>query len=213
MDVPELPSDIIDLILTFSNLEAAVHCRRTSVVQVKTLADADAFKSFFRSTVLLHDSSTVSYLCGLATGGLIPCDFDMLLHFVHTAHIGCLPMFKLLHQRLKSVLTKLWYEYALCHAAHEGHVCIVRYILESDEIPSHEQPAYLAWYFAEKATPWFNDAPSKNVLAYLSTKMPSKPCKGDHMLICLPYRFIARGDQPPCRCCSSTTSSSRPYQN
>lgn len=202
MDIPDLPSDIIDLILTFSSLEAAVHCRRTSVVQEKTRADAEAFKSLFRSAICLHDNSTVSYLCGLATGGLIPCNFEMLLHFVHTAHIGCLPMFRLLHRRLQKVLTKCWYERALCHAAHEGHVCVVRYILDSDVIPFHEQPACLAWYFAEKAQPWFNDAPSQTVLAYLSTKMPSETCTGGHMFVCLPYRFEARGDQSPCRCCS-----------
>jgi hypothetical protein len=202
MDTPELPNDIIDLILTFSGLDVAVHCRNTFVVQEKTLADVVAFHRFFRSAVSLHDSSTLSYLCGLATFGLIPCDFDMLLHFVYTAHIGCLPMFKLLHRRLECVLSKRWYERALCHAAHEGHVCVVKYILDSDVIPCHEQPECLAWYFAEKARPWFTDAPSQTVLAYLSTKMPPETCTGGHMYVCLPYVFTeAICYQSPCRCC------------
>ena len=203
MDVPDLPCDIIDRILTLSSLDAAVYCRCTSAVQAKALADVVEFKRFVRSAISLHDSSTVSYLCDLATRGLIPCDFAMLLHFVYTAHIGCLPMFRLLHRRLKNVLTKRWYEDALCHAAHEGHVCVVRYILESDSIPCHEQPECIAWYFAEKARPWFTDAPSKKVLAYLSTKMPSETCTDGHMYRCLPYVFVeARGDKPLCRCCS-----------
>jgi hypothetical protein len=210
MDISELPNDVIDLILTFSSLDVAVHCRNTFAVKEKTLADSDAFHKFFSSVVSLHDSLTVSYLCGLATRGLIPCDFYMLVHFVHTAHIGCLPMFKLLHRYLGCALTKVWYEHALCHAAHEGHVSVVRYILDAGVIPCHEQPVCLAWYFAEKARPWFTGAPSQKVLAYLSTKMPSLNLNHDidykgesvkHMFDCLPYIFEATCDQPPCRCC------------
>lgn len=223
MNVLDLPSDILVQILTRSSLDAAVYCRCTVVVRAKVLEDVDAFHRFFRSVMCDHDALSAMYLCALASCDIIPCDVRMLSHFVFVAHIGCLPMFMLLQRQMRTKLTQRWYERALMHAAHEGHVNVVKFILESNVIHCNEQPtlACLAWYFAEKGRPWLDGAPSHEVLAFLSPKMPSNakewPWFCDSLLclsrmpsevrtscplyVGLPYRFVETGyERTSCRC-------------
>lgn len=189
MSLPYLPTDIVKLILSFSSLDAAVYCRCTSVVQAKCNLEFDVFNKFFRTSISLDDVSSVMYLCWLVNNGLIPPG-DTLIHIVHTAHIGLFSMFRLLHRRLNNIFTELCFMYALSHASYEGHVCIVRYILDSGVISSYEHPSCIARYFAEKAKPWFRGAPSNAVLDYLYEGTKQKDdCDCVHTLVCLPYIF------------------------